>query len=446
MRAAEDTIFALATAPGRAGIAVLRLSGPKATQIAGILVGDLPKPRMASFRVFYDIENNKIDHGLVLFFSAPDSFTGENVIEFHLHGGPAVIGRMLEVLASFPGVRLAEPGEFTRRAFENGKLDLTEVEGLADLIAAETEAQRRQALRQMEGELGAIYEDWRARLIHAMAYLEAQIDFSDEEIPDDVQHSAFVTISELLAEILAHLQDGQRGEILRRGFRIVILGAPNAGKSTLLNRLARRDAAIVTDQPGTTRDVIEVHLDLGGYLVTIADTAGLRSTMDRIEAEGMRRALKQAEQAELNLLLFDAGNWPEMDAETMAWKDERSLCVLNKIDLRPELARMPPLPDPCIAVSLKTGEGEEALLKTIITEIEKRIGLSGSPCLTRERHRRELTDCAEALQRALQPAGDLPELVAEDVRLAMRALGRITGRAGVEDMLDVIFSEFCIGK
>ncbi len=443
MTAHEDTIFAMATAPGRAGVAVLRLSGPQAGSIAEKLSGPLPKPRVASLRNLHDILGSSIDQGLLLWFPAPNSFTGEPVAEFHLHGGRAVIERMLQVLARIPGARAAMAGEFTRRAFENGRLDLTAVEGLADLVAAETESQRRQALRQMEGRLGAVYEGWRARLLQALAHLEAEIDFSDEELPDGLSESVLISLTKLSREIKDHLADGQRGEILRRGFRIAILGAPNVGKSSLLNMLAQREAAIVTPQAGTTRDVIEVNLDLGGYLVTVSDTAGLRGTDDMVEAEGIRRAKITAQTADLKLLVFDAATWPNLDAATLEWHDSAALSVLNKIDL---LKKIPDLSNGYMPVSVKTGEGVENLLQNIQDAVAERLGGGETPGLTRERHRQELGLCLESLDRALHQKDKAAELRAEDVRLAMRALGRITGRADVEDMLDVLFGEFCIGK
>lgn len=433
----------MATAPGRAGVAILRLSGPQAGAIAELLSGPLPQARLAALRQFADSHGEAIDKGLLLWFPAPNSFTGESVVEFHLHGGRAVVERMLQVLSRLSGTRAANAGEFTRRAFDNGKLDLTAVEGLADLVAAETEAQRRQALRQMDGRLGVVYEGWRARLLQALAHLEAEIDFSDEELPEGLSQAVRVSLTALYGEIVAHLADGRRGEILRRGFRIAILGPPNVGKSSLLNMLAQRDVAIVSPQAGTTRDVIEVNLDLGGYLVTLADTAGLRGTQDAIEAEGIRRAKLSAETADLKLLVFDAGTWPELDAETLGWRDEKALCVLNKIDLYPELVD---LSDNCIPVSAATGAGVEGLLQRIQEAVAAQLGGDEAPGLTRERHRRELGLCAESLARALESEAKAAELVAEDVRLAMRALGRITGRADVEDMLDVLFGEFCIGK
>ena len=443
MASHEDTIFALATAPGRAGVAVLRVSGPQAGAIAETLAGRLPKPRSAVLRKFSDSSNTVIDQGLLIWFPAPNSFTGEPVVEFHLHGGRAVVERMLAVLSLFPGARAALAGEFTRRAFENGKLDLTAVEGLADLVAAETEAQRRQALRQMEGRLGAVYDGWRAKLLQALAHLEAEIDFSDEDLPEGLSESVFISLTELLREIKAHLADGQRGEILRRGFRIAILGAPNVGKSSLFNMLAQREAAIVTPQAGTTRDVIEVNLDLGGYLVSVSDTAGLRGADDAIEAEGIRRAKITAQTADLKLLVFDAGAWPELDAQTLEWCDPAALCILNKIDLLPKNLD---ISDSYTLMSVKTGEGADKLLQRLQEAVAERLGASETPGLTRERHRRELGLCVENLDRALNQKQKPGELIAEDVRLAMRALGRITGRADVEDMLDVLFGEFCIGK
>lgn len=441
----QDTIFAVATAPGRAGVAVVRLSGPDAGAIAEKLAGPLPQARKAALRLFSDNIGNPIDRGLLLWFPQPNSFTGEPVAEFHLHGGRAVLERMLQVLGQFSGARPAQAGEFTRRAFDHGKLDLTAVEGLADLVAAETEAQRRQALRQMEGRLGAIYEAWRARLLQALAYFEAQIDFADEELPDGLTANADQALRVLRAEMQAHLADGFRGEILRSGFRITILGAPNVGKSSLLNMLVKREAAIVTPQAGTTRDVIEVNLDLGGYLVSVADTAGLRQTRDVIEAEGIRRAKAEAARSDLKLLIFDAACWPGGETETLQWRDAAAVCVINKIDLHPEKAGQASAQG-FIAISLRTGVGVELLLERLQSAVGARLEGDEAPGLTRERHRRELGECVACLDRGLQNEGAAAELVAEDVRLAMRALGRITGRADVEDMLDVLFGELCIGK
>lgn len=443
MTAFEDTIFAMATAPGRAGVAVLRVSGPRAGAIAELLAGPLPQARKAVLRKIRDSTGDEIDQGLLIWFPSPNSFTGEPVVEFHLHGGRAIVERMLQILAQQPGARPARAGEFTRRAFENGKLDLTAVEGLSDLVAAETEGQRRQALRQMEGRLGAVYEDWRSRLLHLLANLEAEIDFSDEDLPQGLGRAAFVTITELSTEIKAHLKDGRTGEIIRQGFRIAILGAPNVGKSSLLNMLAQRDAAIVTPQAGTTRDVIEVHLDLGGYLVSLADTAGLRETQDSVEAEGIRRSRQLAQIADLKLLIFDAGAVAELDAETLSWRDENAVCVLNKIDLNPDYTH---IVSDFIPVSMVTGAGVDTLLQHIQNLVAMRLTGSETPGLTRERHRLALRQCLENLERSLDLDMKAIELVAEDVRQAMQALGRITGRSDVEDMLDVLFGEFCIGK
>lgn len=385
-----------------------------------------------------------LDDGLALWFPAPASVTGEDVVELHVHGGRAVVGSILDALSAMRGLRIAEPGEFSRRAFYNGKLDLTAAEGLADLIGAETAAQQRLALRQMRGELGALYEGWRAALIRELAHLEAVIDFADEDIPGDVEHGARAGIARLTGEIARHLADGARGERVRDGVRVAIIGPPNAGKSSLLNLLARRDAAIVADAPGTTRDVIEVHLDLGGYPVVVADTAGLRRTGDAVEAEGVRRAQAVAQAADLKLAVFDGAHWPGADEFTAGTVDADTVVVVNKADLgrvgdSEEVRGVPALP-----VSALTGLNIAALLTTLQREVERRWGMGAAPVLTRARHRQALVACLEALRRA--GAGGESEVVAEEVRLAVRALGRITGRVDVEEILDVVFSEFCIGK
>jgi tRNA modification GTPase len=450
------TIFALATAPGRSGVAVFRVSGPAARQSLTALCkpNDIPKPREASLRKIHNPATGElIDHALVLFFEAPHSFTGEDVVEFHTHGGRAIAHALTDILQKLPGYRLAEPGEFTRRAFENGKMDLTEAEAIADLVDAETEAQRRQALRQMEGALGQLYEDWRARLIKALAYLEASIDFSDEDLPKDVAEKQLNDLRILASDIARHLDDRHRGERLRDGFSIAILGPPNAGKSSLLNALAKREAAIVSSTAGTTRDVIEVHLDLGGYPVTVADTAGLRECADAIESEGIRRALKRAEQADLKLLVFDGEQGSMLDAATLKLADDNAIIVVNKKDLlsgqwsvvseeKPSSLTTDHWPPTLI--SAQNGEGIPQLLDRLIHEIDLRFGGTSQPPLTRARHRAALEECAGHLQRAL--SAEQSELRAEDVRLSMRALGRITGRVDVEDLLDIIFRDFCIGK
>ena len=439
-----ETIFALASAPGPAGVAVVRVSGPAAGTALRCLAGDrLPPPRRAVLRRLRDAEC-ALDQALVLWFPAPASFTGEDVAELHLHGGRAVGAAVLAALRVCPGLRPAAPGEFTRRAFENGKLDLTAAEGLADLVLAQTEAQRRQALRQLDGELGRLYDGWRDRLVGALARLEAAIDFPDEDLPDGLLAEVNHQIMCLLPELTQHLDDGRRGERLREGVSVALIGPPNAGKSSLLNRLARREAAIVAATAGTTRDVIEVQLDLGGYPVVLADTAGLQTARDEVEAEGVRRALARAAQADLKIVLFDACDWPEIDVTTVGLIDADSIVVLNKSDLMivPSPVRIGG--QPARLVSVRTGSGMNDLLSVLTDAVAERIGRSETPALTRGRHREAVEDCRAALDRA-RSAG-LPELVAEDIRLAVRALGRITGRVDVEDILDVVFREFCIGK
>lgn len=434
------TIFALASAPGRAGVAVLRISGPNARlALTKFCQTSIFAPRIATLSKITDATGTLIDRALVLYFAAPDSFTGEDVVEFHLHGGRAIIKAVINALQSLSNFRLAEPGEFTRRAFENGKMDLTEAEAIADLVDAETEAQRRQAVRQMEGELGRLYNQWGEQLKRILAHFEADIDFADEDLPADIATQHAMNIQKLLTEVTTHLDDAHRGERLRTGFTVAILGPPNAGKSSLLNALVQREAAIVSPTPGTTRDVIEVQLDLGGYPVTLADTAGLRASMDEIESEGIRRAHHRAEQADLKLLVFDGAAWPVMDEATCALIDENSIVVMNKIDL---LAAV--VPPSLIPISATTGAGLKELTTQLVEAIDLRFANTGQPCLTRARHRAALEETKQHLQRSLTASE--AALRAEDVRLAMRALGRITGKVDVEDLLDVIFREFCIGK
>lgn len=455
------TIYALGTpAPSRArpgALSVIRLSGPRAPEVLVFLTEPraferghsardpaLPEPRRMVVRTLYDpLSGEAIDRGLAVWFEAPNTETGEMMAELHLHGGRAVVSAALEAIGRLGLCRLAEPGEFTRRAFEHGKLDLTEAEGIADLVAAETEQQRRLALQQMDGALHRLYEDWRTLGLSTLAHLEAAIDFPDEDLPAGIANQVRDGVVQLQAEIGAHLED-RRGERLREGVHIAIIGPPNAGKSSLLNLLARRDAAIVSETAGTTRDVIEVHLDLGGWPVVLADTAGLRDPGDAIEQEGVRRARARAAGADLRVLVLDAsGDWQrgrgDLIVVTENWNDARDIVVVNKVDLAAvEGTDIVPL-------SAKSGAG----LPELLARLERSVGLlmedgASAPPLTRARHREALLEAHAALGRALLA----PEiaLVAEDLRLALRAIGRITGTVRVEELLDVIFRDFCIGK
>jgi tRNA modification GTPase len=399
----------------------------------------VPLPRRARHVRLRDPDSgDEIDDALALWFPAPASVTGEDVAEFQVHGSRAVLAALLAALTRL-GLRLAEPGEFTRRAFLNDKLDLTQAEAIADLTAAETESQRRQALRQLDGALGALYRGWSARLLRVLAHLEAAIDFPDEDLPPAIEGEVARETAALAADIDVHLADGHRGERLRDGIAIAIIGPPNAGKSSLLNVLARREAAITSPLAGTTRDVIEVAIDLGGYPVVLADTAGLRESVDTIEQEGLRRALGRAEAAELRLFVFDAGR-PGDAAGAAAWPGRDTLLVANKIDL---VADRDTLPIAVLPISARTGEGIAALVEALTRRIAVDYD-TAAPVLTRARHRAALETARAALRRAL--AAPLPELKAEDLRLAWRSLGRITGTVDIEDLLDVIFADFCIGK
>ena len=450
-----STVYALSTAHGRAGLAVVRISGPAAGSALSRLTGKaLPAPRMATLSNIRCPESGEIlDRGLVLYFKEPESFTGEDVAELHIHGGPAVLAAVLDCLGEEPGLTLAEPGEFTRRAFDNGRLDLSEVEGLADLIAAETEAQRRQALRQMGGGLSRLVEGWRENLLRASALAEAEIDFADEELPEDLGTTLTGEIDRIHKEISSHLDDRHLGERLRHGFEIAIVGPPNAGKSSLLNALVERDAAIVTDVAGTTRDVIEVHLDLNGYPVSLADTAGLRDLGEdaslpaaRIEEEGMARSRRRAATADLVLLVLDRSCEAAVQEDWRFLSGVQTAVVWNKADLEAVGAKAPEglSEAKSFAVSAKTGEGLGTLIAFLREEVVARLGGGEAAVVTRRRHRLALEDCVGALARV--PEAGYPELAAEDLRHALSALGRITGRNDIEDVLDRIFGEFCIGK
>ena len=445
----DDTIFAPATATGRGGIAVIRISGAKAAKALDRMDVQKPADRTMTRAVFRDpATQDVLDDGLVVWFPGPHSFTGDDVAELHVHGGRAVVDGLLTALNSIGGLRPAEPGEFTRRAFDAGKLDLTQAEALADLVDAETRAQARQALRQMGGALKTRYDDWRDRLIRALAHLEAVIDFPDEDLPEETANALWQEVATLDQHIAAHLADNRRGERLRSGVDVAIIGAPNAGKSSLLNLLAKRDAAIVSETAGTTRDVIEVHLDLDGYPVVVADTAGLRETTNAVEDEGVRRAEKKAGDADVIIALFDGSLYPERDAATQAMIGPNTLVVMNKSDLldraREQERDMEHEWRTTHFISVKTGFGIDMLISTLTKRIADLCDAGVDAPITRARHRSALEDCRAALSRAKE--ADLSELAAEDLRLATRALGRLTGAVDVEDLLDVVFADFCIGK
>lgn len=415
--------------------------------VLNVMAPPRPKPRFAAGRhILHPTTADELDRGIVVWFPAPKSFTGEDVAELQVHGGRAVIKAVLDALATIPGCRMAEPGEFARRAFVNGKLDLAEAEGLADLIDAETEAQRRQALRQAGGALSGTYESWRKALIEAQALIEASLDFSDEaDVGTDALAEARSAVDTVVRAMRRHLDDGHRGEILRAGFRIVLAGPPNVGKSSLMNALARRDVAIVSEEAGTTRDVIEVHLDLAGLPVIVSDTAGIRDSGTPVEREGIRRTFARAQDADLILWVIDA-HAPDiaLPAELRPVGD-RVLPVLNKSDLIAN-AGSAVMPDDMIAVSALTGAGLDTLVARLTAIAADRIGPCEEPAITQARHRRHIGDALTALEAFL--AGGLQEEVlrAEDIRLAVQALGRITGRVDVEEVLDQVFQRFCIGK
>ncbi len=439
-----DTIFAVSSGAGRTAVAVIRVSGPAAGQVLERIAPPLPKPRFAAFRKLrHPDTGEEFDHALVLWFPGPKSETGEDSCELQVHGGRAVLAAAFAALAAVPGCRPARAGEFARRAFDNGKLDLTAAEGLADLIDAETDAQRRQALRQSSGELARLYDGWRETIIEARGLLEAAIDFSDEP---DVEAAAAArgidAARKLAAGISDHLEAGHRGEIVRDGFQIVLAGPPNVGKSSLLNALARRDIAIVSDEPGTTRDILEVRLDLGGYMAIVADTAGLRDAAGSVEQEGIRRTKSRAEDADLVLWIVDA-TAPVMEVPPdLAGRNAQILRVLNKIDLL--AASSAPIADH--AISAQNGQGIPELIAALSKTAATAANSGDAIVMTQARHRQQLEACLAALKDALATSQSSPELAAEQLRLAADALGRIVGRIDPEDVLDQVFARFCIGK
>ncbi|MCZ4432691.1 tRNA uridine-5-carboxymethylaminomethyl(34) synthesis GTPase MnmE [Agrobacterium sp. SOY23] len=441
MSASADTIYALSSGALPAGVAVLRISGSRAFDALKALTGrDLPPPRKTSLCSIRNRNNDIIDQGLVIVFPGPNSFTGENCVEIHSHGSRAVVASIFTELENLEGLRPAEAGEFSRRAFENGKMDLLEVEGLADLLQAETEMQRRLAVEQSTGQLSALYDGWASRLTRARALIEAELDFADEEdVPDSVAAQVWHAMVELKGEISRHLETGGSGEIIRDGFKVALVGEPNAGKSTLLNALSGRDVAIVTDIAGTTRDVLSVDINLDGYLVRIFDTAGIRETQDVVEQEGVRRAVLTAETADLILLLQDKDSIPKQSTtfENRSYLHVRTKTALSSPDSNNGFD---------LFISAKEGIGLHQLRSVIKREIEKRVGAGQTLVPARARHKKRLEETLNYVSDALD--SETLDLVirSEYLRLAATSLGRITGRVDVEDLLGVIFSEFCIGK
>ena len=438
----EDTIFALATGSLYAATALIRISGNGASRTANILGFKLQKQRLASVAILKDGER-KLDEALVIFFKGPRSYTGEDVMELHVHGGRAVIEAVINTLRKQKGFRTAEPGEFTKRAVLNGKMDLTKAEGINDLIQAETEAQRVQSFAQVDGALSDIAFGWREKAIRIAAHVEAYIDFPDEEIPESTLTSLGDEMSVLVRDIEKGLNDGRRGEILREGFRIAVIGPPNAGKSTLVNWLSRRPVSIISEQPGTTRDVLEASLDLGGYPVIIADTAGLRASTDPIENEGIKRAQEWAKKANGRVILLEPSTGAGF-LERLKPNPESDLVVVNKIDLLPMASKK----EETLAISLKDEIGLDKLLNGLKKIVSKSMASQEPAVITRIRHREALQSCLNSIKSAKTALflGEEPEIVAEELRAATKSLGRVVGAVDVEDLLDVVFGDFCIGK
>jgi tRNA modification GTPase len=440
----DDTIFSLATAVGRAATAMVRISGPRVNDVPELLGFARPEPKIASLRTLKH-QKKKLDQSIVLFFNGPESYTGEDVMELHLHGGRAVIEGVYSALSAQEGFRFAENGEFSKRAVMNGRIDLTEAEGINDLINAETEAQRDQGLNQLEGALRLQLEKWSKDLKRFGAYIEAYIDFPDEEIPENILNDLLQGVEATNKELKEFVDDDRKGEILRSGLKVAVIGPPNVGKSSFVNWLTKRDIAITSEKAGTTRDIVEAHLDLGGYPVTVADTAGIRASEDTIEQEGIRRARGWAESADLRVLVLDPETIENANQFGDLLKSDDPV-LINKADQAATTKKKMAVGYPL--VSVKTGYGLERALSELTTIAKKKMGTQRLTTITQARHRARLNDCLVALKKAhfgLQNHADL-ELIAEDFRSAIYCIGRITGHIDIEDLLDVVFKEFCIGK
>ena len=441
----NKTIYALSTVYGKSGVAIIRISGSKSLDVIKKMTNINPSTIKARYAYFTDIKSIKgetLDKALVIYFKAPYSFTGEDCVEFQIHGSKAVITSVLENLFLIPYCRLALPGEFSKRAFQNQKLDLTEAEGLADLIDAETSEQQKYALRQMEGSLKGLYEGWRETLLNIMAHIEAYIDFPDEELPANIISDIQNTVFKIKEDILSHLSSSNIGERLHDGFRVVIVGEPNAGKSSLLNSIAKREAVIVSDIEGTTRDAIDIHLDINGYPVIFTDTAGLRSTNEIIEQKGIELAYSKAKDADVVICLFDALKNVPQEFDNIKEKDK--IYVANKTDKLSDTKKIDYQNKGCLLISAKHNIGIDSLLQNISSKIKDKFTSSSSVLITRQRYR-------EALNNAIVNLENFNfdkeiELSAEDIRLACREIGKITGRIDVDEILDKIFGSFCIGK
>ncbi|HCR86207.1 MAG TPA: tRNA uridine-5-carboxymethylaminomethyl(34) synthesis GTPase MnmE [Alphaproteobacteria bacterium] len=443
-----ENIFALSSGKGRAGVSVVRVSGSGAGQVFDIFGISAPRERYAVTRKIRNPHTKEaIDECLILYFKSPKSFTGEDVVELHLHGSVAVVSEVLEVLGGIPNFRLAEAGEFSRRAFCNGKLDLVQAEGLSDLIDSETKAQKAQAIRQLEGELSEKFENLRRQVIEIMAFIEAFVDFPDEDIPHDLDIQVQQKVQNIISEVEA-LVNNNKGEKLRQGAVATIIGEPNSGKSTLLNYLSEREVAIVSDIAGTTRDSIEVHLNISGYPIILIDTAGIRKTQDRIEKEGVRRAIEKAEKADFKITMLECGKAPNFNPEILNLINEQDIILISKSDVVSRETSFEYKNNKAINISVKKNKGLDVLLREIERRLRDLMDNSENALITRSRHKAELNLCKNALNEfiAARKKQAPIELCAENLRMAAHHLGKITGKIDVEDVLDKIFSEFCIGK